>query len=305
MDINNFLLVTGLPRSGTTPVGELLTLDWRSFYIYEPMNFDSGDECIPEYFAIPGDGTFDVAAMDDFLRRLADMNLKLRPGAWPHETGWIKIRKRFFGGRSRVSHAICRWHPLLKRIVWKDPFALFAVPNLIDRTTMPIVITRRPVGGLAASFKRFNWGFDSRSILRRLNHKDLPATLLEGVDLSDPVVNAACLWNIGDVMTTHYARNARVKVVDIADLIDAPLAVTKDLYDHCGLDFTPAIAQQVEKRYKPSKGKDIPTGNKAHVKNRNVQAVNTYWKTYLTDDDHGKIAAIAERFASLRRHETF
>ncbi len=49
MDINNFLLVTGLPRSGTTPVGELLTLDWRSFYIYEPMNFDSGDECIPEY----------------------------------------------------------------------------------------------------------------------------------------------------------------------------------------------------------------------------------------------------------------
>ncbi len=136
--------------------------------------------------------------------------------------------------------AICRWHPQLKRIVWKDPFALFAVAYLIDRTTMPIVITRRPVGGLAASFKRFNWGFDSRSILRRLNHKDLPATLLEGVDLSDPVVNAACLWNIGDVMTTHYARNARVKVRRHRRPDRRAAGRHEDLYDHCGLDFTPA-----------------------------------------------------------------
>ncbi|WP_346911899.1 sulfotransferase [uncultured Roseibium sp.] len=298
MNPEKFVLVTGCPRSGTTVVGELLSLALNSYYLYEPMNALSGDTIFKNYFAIPGDETFPEPVARDFLNRMQKLNLRLQSGLWPHEKGWIRFRKQLIGGRSRVSLRLCKLHPFLKTVIWKDPFAFFAIPFILEHTDFPVVITHRPIEGIAASFKRFGWGFDLRDLVKRMNDPSLPKIPAD-LDLSNSVVNAAVLWCIMDAKAQEYQKSGRVKIIEIDDLIADPLASTEGLYQHCGLPLTDKLHRKVEARYSKDTDDKVPTHNTAHVRKRNIKAVNSYWKKVLDDDELAAIERVKGMFQEI------
>ena len=56
MTTKDLILVTGMPRSGTTAVGEVLSTAAGTAVLHEPLNYLVGLSDVPHYFAFPGGG---------------------------------------------------------------------------------------------------------------------------------------------------------------------------------------------------------------------------------------------------------
>lgn len=290
-----FILVTGTPRSGTTAVGSLLSLSARTFYLYEPTNFHAGDRAVTDYFMVPGSPRFSAADAKALYDRIFQLDLDLKQGVWDHEKGFKRALKRVTGGRTKNSYRICRYNKFLKNIIWKDPFMMFSIGYMLDHYSMPIVVTQRRVEGVAASFKRFGWGFDIPRLLSDLPYGLDIAEEAANFDFSDPVVNAAALYSLAKLELDRLAQNPRVLVVDLDDLIDRPVEMVASIYDHCGLAFTDLIQAKVEGIYS-RKGKTQYSNSKAHVKNRDLSQIKTYWSKFLTREDQQHIHDIMSCF---------
>lgn len=290
-----FVLVSGPPRSGTTVVGRLLSLSNRAFYLYEPTNYHSGDQAVTDYFMVPRSPSFPDADAKSLYDRIFDLKLRLKDGVWPEEKGLKRLTKRLTGGRTKNSYRICRYNKLIKRIIWKDPFMMFALPYMVDQYDIPIVVTHRRVEGIAASFKRFGWGFAVPRLLRDLSYsRQLPDKVFD-LDYSDSVVNAAAIYYLSQSELTRLHPNDRILQIDLDHLIDEPLATVSRLYSHCGFPFDESIAGKVSKMYS-NPGTQSFSDKKAHVNNRDVSQIKTYWSSFLTDEDQRNIRQVQEMF---------
>ena len=119
------VLVTGTPRSGTTVVGDMLAKAKGAQYLYEPLNRWVGVKHLDHDFPVPGSAEFDPTQLSELLERIGRVDLSLKPGVFPHDTGWRRVGKRVVGSRTTMSYRRCRVDPTLRTVIWKDPFALF------------------------------------------------------------------------------------------------------------------------------------------------------------------------------------
>lgn len=294
-DPQDFVLVSGPPRSGTTVVGQLLSLSERSFYLYEPTNFHAGDRAVSDYFMVPDTPAFPSAEAKLLYDRIFGLDLDLKDGIWPEETGVKRAAKRLLGGRTKNSYRVCKYTHLIKRIVWKDPFMLFALRYMLQQYPVPIIVTHRKIEGIAASFKRFGWGFDILRLMSDLSHSRVIPNKAFDLDYSNPVTNAAAIYYLSQLELSTLAPHARLIQVDLDDLIDNPLDTVSTLYAHCGFPFTERVAERVRKIYSNAGTKGY-SDKKAHVKNRDVSQIKTYWSKFLTDEDMYNIKRIEEAF---------
>ncbi|MCC5841397.1 MAG: sulfotransferase [Opitutales bacterium] len=176
------ILVTGSHRSGSTWVGEVLASAPGVFYVHEPLNptFSPhylGAEGLPYFYQIsPSDEEVFHTAFD-----------RLLSGRFPRlDTHFFRPERRY---ATRYLHAVTfRWAALRrKRILLKDPFALFNV-RWIERhyATRTVLLLRHPCA-FVASLKVKNWTFDFRQWTEQ-------PTLLEGPLASfRPQIEAAAL----------------------------------------------------------------------------------------------------------------
>ena len=151
------ILVTGCPRSGTTPVGANLALAAGARYLYEPFNPSYGLQAISRYYQLPGADGFSPGDLDACVEAIRTLRLELRRYDGPHDTGWRRRVKRVVGGRSHLSYWLCRLDWTLDTIVWKDPIACLSTAAVVDRHRIPVVVTVRPAAAVAASYKRLQW----------------------------------------------------------------------------------------------------------------------------------------------------
>lgn len=291
----DFILVTGPPRSGTTAVGGLLAQSSRTFYLYEPTNFHAGDRDVSRYFMVPASEGFPSDHAKSLYDRVFDLRLRLKNGVWAHETGLKRIIKPVLGGRTKNSYRWCKINRLLRTIVWKDPFMLFSLPFITQHYDIPIVVTQRRIEGVAASFKRFGWGFDVKSVLDQLSYRtDLSHSVYQ-LDYSNPVINATALCCLSILEIQKLGHHPQVMVLDLDGLIDRPVETVERLYAHCRLDYTDSIRTNVQKMY-AKKCKQQFSNVKAHVKNRDLSQIKTYWSKFLTESDQALIAEVVDRF---------
>lgn len=294
----SLVLVTGAPRSGTTTVGDILSLAADAEYIYEPMNFHSGDKIISRYFEIPGTANFSENDFKDLVNRIAALQLRLKLGLWPEDTGLRRIAKFFVGGRSRTSYLQAKLKRNLNVIIWKDPIAALSVPCLLNHFDIPIVVTYRPPEAVAASFVRMKWAFDLRDILPRAQQAGIIANVdeFEGLDWDNSAINAAIMWRIIYGLLLRLARqNKRLMVVDIGEIIDNPIEVYQKIFNRVGLSMTDHVKAQIVNQYSSisTKKKAVPSGH-AHTKERDIKAVNVYWQSVLDNETVDLVQRIAE-----------
>lgn len=296
-----FLLVTGMPRSGTTAVGSVLASSPWSAYFYEPLNPRSGVRTVTDYFVFP-DGTSTSTSTDEVLGRVFGLDIRLRAGIWDADPPRRRLIKRVTGSRTRVSGLRCRLDPTRRTIVWKDPFASFLVPMLTSRFDLPTIITVRSPEASAASFKRLGWGFDVGRLSRQLRLLTPNATYLdqdfEDPDLgARPAVNGALLWRLlygfldASLPDEGVGLGARVAWANSRELIAQPLETYQRLFDAVGLDLGRPTQEYIAAEYR-DEGSSEPDSSRAHDRHRNVTQVNAYWSRTLDENETEMIGDI-------------
>jgi hypothetical protein len=283
-------LVTGLPRSGTTVLGDILATAKSSTSLYEPMNFQSGDYRFDASFPVPGSADFSKSDLDCFLEDLRNCKLDLRLGIFPHDR-WLKaLGKIITGGRSRFSYLKSRLSPFSNNIVWKDPFALFCVDD-VEEADIDVAVAYRPPEAIAASYKRLNWSFDTQNLCTRLLEtqvgQEIVSTHALDLDLtagiSNPVKGAVFLWMTSARMILNSLNNgSELLLVSTGDLPNNPEATFQRIFDRLALQPTTKTHRTITQRFAIQENQQtVPTGH-PHTRKRNLNSVNTYWKEVLT-----------------------
>ena len=292
----DLILVTGTPRSGTTVVGDVLAEAAGTRYLYEPLNKWVGLREIDEDFPVVGSSSFPPERLADLLGRIARLDLKLKPGVFPHDEGWRRLAKRVSGSRTTMSYRLCRLDPRLRTMVWKDPFALYLAGSVAG-AGLPVVVTVRNPWAVAASFKRLSWGFDAADLHRRLTEAGRPPSLDPATldDPTDPVTNAAIHWTFAhEQLMAHLDEGRDLRLVDLEDIVEQPEAAYRGLYEHVGLRWTPEIAATITERYAEGTGASAaPTSTKPHEwRDRDVSQVNRYWSGILSEEEAERVRRI-------------
>lgn len=292
----NLVLLAGMPRSGTTAVGRMLALAKGARCLHEPFNYHVGLKQIERYFEIPGTKSFSTAQLDEILNNVEALNLQFKRGLFPEEKGWRLWLKSVAGGRAVNSYRACRFDPTLKTIIIKDPLASFTADHLAQKRGIEVLVMIRNPWAVAGSFKRMDWAFDIPGIVARLQEIGLDYSALLP-NLSDPdshpsVSNAAVLWNILYATFRQWQQHSeRIHLFNLEDIVTDPILTYTQMYRLAGLELDSHVVSQIEREYGRKSERTQPREKQAHDRDRNLQSVNQYWTTYLTESE----VALVER----------
>jgi hypothetical protein len=291
------ILVTGIPRSGTTWVGRLLCAGRSAGYLNEPFNLAKS----PGTFRIPV-GTWypyiTAANEDDFLPVLADA-FRFR---YPLARELAQCRNA-----GDVWHTLKWWRGFVvargRRPLMKEPHAVFSARWFAERLGSDVVVTVRHPAAVVASWKRLEWNFDFANLLEQ------PALLRERLEPFAPAMQAALapqtglvervalLWRIIYTLAADDgARYPAFRVVRHEDLSRDPLGGYAALYENLGLPFTEEAAAAVV----ASSSSDNPKETRAqspYETSIDSSANLEQWRTRLDPEDVQRIRAITEETA--------
>ncbi len=243
------ILVTGAPRSGSTWVGNMLTLAPEAGYIPEPFNkFCRAGICRIRF---PHAFTYVTAANETaYLTPLQDTL------AWRYSTG-AELRSlvtpRDLARMSRDLGYFLAMRGRSARPVMKDPLAVFSAEWLAERFDMQVVVVVRHPVAFAASLRARNWDrFDFRILLDQpLLMQERLAPLHDEIAAAvrsrpDPIAASVLLWRVVHYHL-HRLRQEHPEWIFLRheDLVDDPEAGFRDAYARLGLEFSAGVRARI------------------------------------------------------------
>ena len=291
------ILVTGAPRSGTTPVGNLLGKCAGAVSIYEPLG-KTGLTRIDGRFPLLGDGL--GINRDDFHRLINDLSAfrfgPLKPQA--RRASASSIFTTLFGSRTLHSMRLARLQPWSRTVIWKDPHAIMLVPDLVD-AGIDVVVTVRTARAHAASYKRLGWRFKAAEIYPRWSARYGRCTTCEAHldDSADKVTSAALLWRMSYLPLIRTDGLGKVHLITSADLQADERKTYDGLFRDLGLTPTPALERTLSRPRREARAADL--GKKTHDWTRSVASLNSYWKDVLSAEDVEKVDRITADLVPL------
>ncbi len=237
------LLVTGLPRTGTSWVGKMLELSNAVVYINEPLN--------PQHPPGQSPGVLDARVTRRFQYICAD-----------NEDDWLPAFRRTaslrYGlgaelRRNRSAYDLARMLKYLtafevgrlrgRRPLFDDPFAVLSsawLTRRLDATT--VVLIRDPVA-LVGSWRRLGWTTYFHELLEQpLLMRDLLGPYDERmrslIGSQDHVAKIALLWcAVYDIVGRWCAEDPAMHLVHYESLATDPVSEFQRLYGICGLPW--------------------------------------------------------------------
>jgi hypothetical protein len=295
------ILVTGAPRSGTTPIGQVLAQSPGVGMLYEPMG-QSGDRRFTDPYPMAGEPSFDTEAFSGFLDDLRNLRLSFKPQIRPEPrkdsvgvSGGFRLRliRAVFGTRSVHSFRLCRIRsPFLDTLLWKDPSAVLSAGAAADAGLKVIVCIRSPEA-IAASYKRVGWVSKGREIFGRYRDRfgEAPAVerLLRSHSVATPVESASLLWHlIYRQILVDAARQPNILLVDPGRLEQDEEAEYRRLFHHVGIAPTDKVIAAIRSRTRSRRtGEGEQNPRNVHDWSRSIAETNSYWRRTLTDDEIG------------------
>lgn len=249
------LLVTGVPRSGTTWVArQLAAAPGASLPGREPMNPRAGQ------FALGG-------TLHGWVRLQ-------EPSA-----SQVRLLRRCYAGREPRTfsrYGSRQWAAPLPgtRVVVKDPFALLSVPALVRTTgALPVVVYRHPAAVLS-SYRRMGWTADTDEI------GALRGRPAGGAPLDD--VHAMLdFWTwLHEQVLAWLPEVPDALLVSHADLVAAGPAATAALLDRCGLPAAPQAGPGLR-----AGAEDAPGQGRLHQFRRRPEEVADGWRSRVSPEE--------------------
>ncbi len=269
------ILVTGSHRSGSTWVGQMLSLAKNVSYVSEPFNPGYGLKIFKSWFVY-------VNNENDFNYKKAIKNL-------------LSYR-----GNYRLNLPAFRyWSNLIwpfNRPLIKDPIACFSSQWLANTFDMDVVVLFRHPVAFYNSLRRLDWHFDFDNFLNQDNlmteHLAPFSDLINKKDKSY-AEEAAILWLcIYNTLDKYIAQNPGWIVKRHEDISINPVFEFKDLYQKLSLEFTDKIEQEIVKY---SSGKSTNPTKVLDLK-RDSQVVARQWHKHV---DANEIKIVKEITGAL------
>jgi hypothetical protein len=291
------ILVTGMPRSGTTWVGRILVASGEVGYINEPFNLAIS----PGSFRVPVDHWYAYVTTENEHRILPALASAL---AFDYPLARELRRCR---NRTDIHHTLRSWREFARgrgrRPLIKEPHAVFSAEWFARRLGSDIVFLVREPLAVVSSWKRLGWSFDFANLLAQpaLMHdrlgpfeQEMAAALGESWSLVEKV---ALLWHVIYSVVAE-ERLPNLHLVRHEDLSEDPVGQYAKLYDRLGLAFTDTVEQAVE----ASSSSENPSETrvqKPHETRLDSRANLENWKHRLSEDEIARIRELTERTAAL------
>lgn len=288
MTKRRIILVSGAPRSGTTPVGNLLSRCEDTVSIYEPLG-PTGLARVKTRFPVVGD-MFSKMELEELIDDLAAFRFgALKPQT--RHSGQVSLFTRLFGSRTLHSVRLARLQPWSRTIIWKDPHAILLVPDLLDANVDTVIAVRTPQAH-AASYKRLGWYSKAAEVYPRWAARFGRCSICEmSFDRTvDAVESAALLWRMSYLPLIRTEAINKVHLITSADLETDERAAYGRLIKTLALVATPGVEQMLSKARRDTAAANMQ--RRAHDWTRSVSSVNNYWREVLTKDDIDKVDRI-------------
>jgi hypothetical protein len=245
------LLVTGLPRSGTSWVGKMLEASGEVVYVNEPLNprhppghspgvLDAEVTHQFQYIAADDDAEW-RRAFGDTLRLRYHLFRELRRNHRPYDLGrCAKYLASFTAGR--LKH---------RRALLDDPYAIFSTGWLAQTMDVRAVVLVRDPVAFVGSWRSLGWTIDFAELLDQpLLVRDHLGPYVERmralVGSPDWLARSALLWEATyDVVDRAFGNLPGVNLVSYESLVQQPVERFAELYKTLGLTWTDGAEQQI------------------------------------------------------------
>ncbi len=285
---NKPILVTGMPRSGTTWVGRMISQVPTIRYVHEPFNI-TGRPC---QCGVRFDYWFQYISSEnesDYykhfnhiiypkLDRIALLNLIAEVKQTKRVRPLIKFGQSF----SR------------KRTLLKDPLALFSAEWLANTFNMDVVVVIRHPAAIVSSYKSLNWGHSFSHFMEQplLIEKHLAKFSNEIMDFAQNeyhiIDQVALLWKlINYVILKLQDEKPDWIFVRHMDLSHDPIGGFQEIYDQLQLPFSDR-EKRIIQDHSVSKGTEISTKDPYSVTRNSQQTINK-WKDKLTLEEVDRV----------------
>ena len=270
------ILVTGVPRSGTTWLARLLAgAPGTALAGREPMNPRGRQYALGG--SLPGWARLDELTAGQRRR------LRLAYRGW---NPWVYSR---YGSRQWAG-------PLPRtRLVVKDPFAMLSIPAVVAATgSVPVLVHRHP-GAVLASYRRMGWRPDLGELKAVVDVGNVPP------DLVLPVVPDPADASEAEAMGVFWSVLHEIALADVA-AAGTPLVVVshqelaaggapagRELAAALGLTWTAAMAAELSKEAGGAASQE-----RLHNFDRAPAQVAEEWRSRLTSDEIEAIEAVTD-----------
>ncbi|MEV4566881.1 sulfotransferase [Nonomuraea sp. NPDC049419] len=239
------VLVTGLPRSGTSWTGRMLAAGGELIYVNEPLNPQHPPGRCPGVLA---------AQVTHRFQYICDSN----SASWlPAFRDTAALRYRWLA-ELRANHSpydlarLVRYGTAFtfgrltgRRALLDDPFAVLSAEWFARRLECRVIALVRDPVSFVASWQRLGWSVSLDELLTQpLLVRDHPEVLeLRGLAGSpDRVATAAALWR---VTTGVLRRTPGILVVSYESLAADPVPGFRELYAYAGLRWSRAAERRI------------------------------------------------------------
>jgi hypothetical protein len=238
------ILVTGMPRSGTTWVGRILTESNEVGYLNEPFNLARS----PGSFRVPAEHFYLYVTTENEDRVLPVLRRGL-DFEYPLARELVRCRNRV-----DLHHTLRSWQEFRRgrgrRPLVKEPHAVFSIDWFARRLDSDVVVLVREPLAVVSSWKRLGWSFDFANLLDQpLLMRDLLAPFEDEMSsaLDDSwslVARVALLWRVIYSVVAEI-RLPNVHVIRHEDLSLDPVGGFAKLFGELQLDFTDELEHLV------------------------------------------------------------
>lgn len=279
------LLVTGVPRSGTTWLGRMISASKYYFYVHEFMNPVCLFQKSRFFHKFHYLDESNIHEYEPIIERLMHLTYQSEMEKNPLKHMAKEMIRTYFSLKKR---ALGYPQPLLK-----EPNACFSSDFLARRYGLRVIVLVRHPAGVVTSFKRMGWPSDLDSILKQkaLVHRYFSKLSLE--DNQDLVEEISWLWRmVMDVLTKFLEKNKDWILVRHEDICRNPLKEFEKIFEKLNIPFTKRIKNKV---FSSTRGETvIPESRDPFHFKRNSQKLTSAWKDRLTVQEIEKIKSIVK-----------
>lgn len=270
------ILITGIHRSGSTWLGEMVSLSSQVGYIHEPFNFNHG-KCLCGYQLSHWYEKVSPGKAKMFRKHFRHL---LRFGSQEVLSDLLSGRFKKVGVQVRRGQIDPVSWIMSHRPLVKDPLALMSADWLYENFNTQNIISIRHPAAFVDSLVRKKWSFNFGNLA---NQPDLMSgRLVKWAPMINEYANgqpdlqeqAILLWNVVyDVVRQYREEHSEWYYLRHEDVSSAPEEELRKLYDHLGLEYTEGIDKKV---------KEFTNPVKENARQRNSRDNIYRWKKNLT-----------------------
>jgi glycosyltransferase involved in cell wall biosynthesis len=298
---NRPILVTGPHRSGTTWVGRMLSVTGDVAYVSEPLNVWHR----PGVFDAKIAHWYTYICKDNEQQYLASIKqtLTLDYHFWKEvkslrslkDVGRM-IRDLTIFSFGRLGH---------RRVLLKDPFAVFSTPWFADRLNCEVVIVLRHPAAFVSSLKRLDWPFDFKDLLAQpLLMRDWLEPFRKEMEEAinnpgDVIGQGSLLWRFICYATRKTQEShPNFRVVRHEDLSLQPIKGFEKLYSQLELPYSSRVKTGILRATSSDNPQEISLDS-IYATNLDSAANLENWKQRLTKEEVSRIRSLTEEVANI------